>query len=189
VEAEAEVIARAQNGDADAYAALVQWHQDAVFRLAYLFMGDADDAHDVAQDTFLQAYRALPRFDVARPLRPWLLRICANTARNRRRSWGRYWKMLRRVMRDDPSDVADAESESARHIEHEGLWAALQTLGDTDREVIYLRYFLELSIQETADVLKIEAGTVKSRTNRALTRLREVVKRDFPVLAEGRSLS
>lgn len=56
-----------------------------------------------------------------------------------------------------------------------------------DREVIYLRYFLELSVNETAEILNVEPGTVKSRLSRALVRLREVVKQDFPLLYEGRA--
>ncbi|TMB93136.1 MAG: sigma-70 family RNA polymerase sigma factor, partial [Chloroflexi bacterium] len=83
---EAELVARATRGDEEAYAELVQRHADIAFRTAYLITGSAADAEDAAQDGFLAAYRALRRFRPGAPLRPWLLRIVANAARNQRRS-------------------------------------------------------------------------------------------------------
>ena len=79
-------IESARQGDETAWVELVRLHQEAVFRLAYLFLGDPDEAEDAAQETFIRAYRALGRFDTSRPLRPWLLQIVANLTRNRRRS-------------------------------------------------------------------------------------------------------
>jgi RNA polymerase sigma-70 factor (ECF subfamily) len=183
---ETDIIRRAAQGDEEAYETLVRDYQDAVFRLAYLFTGDAADAQDVAQDAFIAAFRALPRFDLTRPLRPWLLQITANTARNRRRSIGRYVNALRRLVRLDPPGIPDIEGESARRIEAQGIREAMQRLSQVDKEVIYLRYFLELSVNETAEILNVEPGTVKSRLSRALGRLRDVVKQDFPLLYEGR---
>jgi RNA polymerase sigma-70 factor, ECF subfamily len=67
---EASLILQARQGDGTVWEKLVAQHQEAVFRLAYLLLGDADEAEDVAQETFIRAYRALDRFDVQRPLRP-----------------------------------------------------------------------------------------------------------------------
>jgi RNA polymerase sigma-70 factor (ECF subfamily) len=86
---EPTLIRLAVNGDATAWEPLVLAHQQAVFRLAYLLLGDPDEAEDVAQETFLRAWRALKGFDSTRPLRPWLLSIAANLSRNRYRSAGR----------------------------------------------------------------------------------------------------
>src|SRR3954467_2941929 len=83
------MLARAQDGDGDAYAALVRAHQDVAFRTAMLITQDAADAEEAAQDGFVKAYRALHRFRSGEPLRPWLLTIVANEARNRRRAGGR----------------------------------------------------------------------------------------------------
>ena len=99
---EAALVARARAGDADAWEALVGGYQAPVFRLAYLILGDAADAEDVAQEAFVRAYLALARFDAARPLRPWLLSITANLARNRRRSLGRYWAAMQRAFLAEP---------------------------------------------------------------------------------------
>jgi RNA polymerase sigma-70 factor (ECF subfamily) len=184
---EASLILLARQGDGTVWEALVRQHQDAVFRLAYLLVGDADEAEDVAQETFIRAYRALDRFDVNRPLRPWLMRIASNLARNQRRSVGRYFAAVQRLIRAEP-EAAFATNDHTQLAERErahSLWQAVRRLGQAEQEIIYLRYFLEMSEAETAAALEIPAGTVKSRTHRALARLRAVVEREFPTLREN----
>ena len=180
---EAELIARARNRDSAAWETLTREHQEAVFRLAYLILGDPADADDVAQEAFIRAYRALDRFDISRALRPWLLSIAANLARNRLRSFGRYLAALQRFVRADPDALTatldDDPGESRR------LWQAIRRLSDADQEIIYLRYFSALSEVETAQALGVAIGTVKSRTHRALERLRAVIEKDFPGLRES----
>ena len=83
---EPTLIRHALNGDATAWEPLMVAHQQAVFRLCYLLLGDPDDAEDIAQETFLRAWKYLKSFDSTRPLRPWLLSIASNLASNRRRS-------------------------------------------------------------------------------------------------------
>lgn len=182
---ESTLILHAANGDAAAWEPLVLAHQDAVFRLAYLILGDPDDASDIAQEAFLRAWNHIKRFDATRPLRPWLLSIVANLARNRHRSAGRYVATLTRAFRNDPAP-ADIEEKSARHLEASELWKAVQTLNMPDQQIVYLRYFLDLSVMETAEVLQVAEGTVKSRLSRALERLRGIIQQEFPVLAERR---
>jgi RNA polymerase sigma-70 factor, ECF subfamily len=179
---EAELVRQARDGDIDAWETLIVANQEAVFRLAYLLLGHAGDAEDIAQDTFIRAYRYLNSFDAARALRPWLLSIAANLARNRRRSLGRYFHQLQRAARMNPEPVSDVEYDAARRAEAQALWRAVQRLEPVDQEIIYLRFFLELSVEETAESLNIAAGTVKSRLHRALGRLRGVVNSDFPTL-------
>jgi RNA polymerase sigma-70 factor (ECF subfamily) len=183
---EADLIRRARTGDDAAYERLFRAHQEAVFRLAYLFLGDADDADDTAQEVFIRAHRALNRFDDSRPLRPWLLSITANTARNRRRAFGRYMHALRRLIVPETSGSASGNAEAESALEAQALWQAVRRLNAVDQEVIYLRYFLELSVNEAAEAMNVEPGTVKSRLSRALSRLRDVIERDFPLLYEGR---
>ena len=183
---ESTLVRHAANGDTAAWEPLVLAHQEAVFRLSYLLLGDPDDAEDVAQETFLRAWNHLKRFDTTRPLRPWLLSIASNLASNRRRSAGRYLAALTRAFRDEPTSSASTEDKSAREMEARDLWKAVQTLGLADQQIVYLRYFLELSVVETAQALNIPEGTVKSRLSRALERLRGIIQQDFPVLVEGR---
>lgn len=180
---EAALIRRAQAGDPDAWLALVTTYQEPVFRLAYLLTGDADDAADVAQETMIRAFRFLGRFDERQPLRPWLLRIARNLALNRRRALGRYWASLRRAHTAEAAQSATNERAQQSPVAEE-VWQALRALSSQDQEVIYLRYFLELSVAETASALGVAEGTVKSRLARALGRLRGVVQQHFPDLAE-----
>ena len=184
---EPEQIRRAQQGDDAAWTALVHSQQQAVFRLAYLLLGNADDARDVAQETFLHAHRALARFEAERPLRPWLLRIAKNLAHNQRRSLRRYVAALGRWRQAAPVEQPitqrnNPETQVALQEQAQQVWAAVQRLQLRDQEVIYLRYFLELSVAETGQALGVAEGTVKSRTHRALARLRNVIEADFPEL-------
>jgi len=166
-----------------AWSALVEQQQEAVFRLAYLLLGDADAAKDVAQETFIRAFYALDGFDSSRPLRPWLLSITANLARNRRRALGRYLAALSRWFQKAPLPVGpDPRDEHLRQWQAQTLWQAVRRLGPADQEIIYLRYFLELSVAETAEAVGVAPGTVKSRLHRALERLRAVVETEFPAL-------
>jgi RNA polymerase sigma-70 factor (ECF subfamily) len=183
---EADLIVRARQGSDVAWHTLVTEHQAAIFRLAYLLLGDADEAADLAQDVFIRAFRALDRFDTTRPLRPWLLRIAANAAHNRRRSVQRYLAALRRQVQAEPAPVTFLGERSGQRWEAQTLWQAVRRLRPVDQEVIYLRYFLDLSEAEMAGALDVAPGTVKSRLHRALGRLRTVVDQEFPALREER---
>lgn len=180
-----DLIKKARRGDETAWEQIVRCHQEAVFRLAYLYTGDVADAADVAQETFIRAYKALARFDTTRALKPWLLSIAANQARNRRRSIGRYWAALQRWQQGRGEEFTDVENVADQRSMAKRLWQAVQRLRDGDQQVIYLRYFLELPVNEAALVLKVPEGTVKSRTSRALQRLETVIEQDFPDLKQG----
>jgi RNA polymerase sigma-70 factor (ECF subfamily) len=183
---EAELIGRARRGDERAWEMLVGRHQAAAFRLAYLVVGDAADAEDVAQEAFVRAFLSLERFEIGRPFRPWLMAITVNLARNRRRSFGRYLNNLRRLIEREPEPVQlhqYGEDLQARREAHQ-LWQAVQQLNQKGQEVVYLRYFLEMSEAETAETLDIPPGTVKSRLHRALKQLRGVIEREFPELGD-----
>ncbi len=179
---ESELIQRALGGDASAWEPLVRAHQQAVFRLAFLLLRDADEAEDVAQETFIRAFRHLRRFDPALPLRPWLLRIAANVTRNRQRSIRRYVAALQRWLSLQPA--ADQTAAAPRAVPE--LHVAIAQLRRIDQEVLYLRYFLELSEGEMAAALNIAPGTVKSRLHRAGRRLRELLERDFQQIDQNR---
>ena len=172
---EGELLARAQDGDADAYAALVRAHQDVAFRTAVLITQNAADAEEAAQEAFVKAWRALDRFRPGAPLRPWLLTIVANEARNRRRSAGRRATLALRVRGGAGTDPS-AEATALKHESRTALLGALGRMRPDDRLVLGCRYLLELSEAETAAALGVPAGTVKSRTSRALARLREEVE-------------
>jgi RNA polymerase sigma factor (sigma-70 family) len=172
---EGNLVEQARAGDARAFEELVRLHSDIAFRTAYLLTGSAADAEEVAQDGFVNAYRALSGFKSGAPFRPWLLSIVSNQARNRRRAAGRRVRMELRSLTEarseagppSPEDVV--EQRAGRHV----LLEAVESLDDDFRLVVICRYFLELSGQETAAALGVAEGTVKSRLSRALDRLKE----------------
>ena len=170
---ESDLIGRAKRGDTHAYEDLVYAHQGIAFRTAYVIAGNAADAEEAAQDGFVKAWRALGRFREGAPFRPWLLRIVANEAHNRRRSAGRRHLALRAATEQPSGDAAPSPEAAYLSAEQRAtLLAAVDELPDDQRTVIALRYFVGLSEQETAEALGLPTGTVKSRTARALERLR-----------------
>jgi RNA polymerase sigma-70 factor, ECF subfamily len=160
---------RARRGDARAYESLVEEHQAIAFRTAYLITGSTADAEEAAQEAFVRAWLALRRFRQGAEFRPWLLAIVANEARNRVRNRRRREGLAERAAGElawQPPAVEAPTPSDGR------LREALAALPERDRSVIACRYVLDLGEQETAAVLGIARGTVKSRTARALERLR-----------------
>ena len=175
---ETEVVERAKRGDDDAYEELVHRYTEIAFRTACLVTGSAADAEEVAQDAFVKAWSALPRFRAGAPFRPWLLRIVGNEARNHRRAAGRRAAMELRLAEGlraggaAPSPEAEAEAAEERTA----LLRALNRLPEGDRQVIACRHLLQLSVEETASVLELPEGTVKSRLHRSLGHLRQLLE-------------
>ncbi|WCB96158.1 ECF RNA polymerase sigma-E factor [Baekduia alba] len=170
---EAELVSRARAGDRAAFGVLVERHQEIAFRTACVVCGDATDAQDAAQEALLKAYLALDRFRDGAPFRPWLLAIVANEARNRARSTGRRTALaLRAGAALDEHAAPGADVAVLAGARRGTLLAALGRLGDEHRQVLTLRYLLDLSEAECAAILRCRPGTVKSRASRALGRLR-----------------
>jgi RNA polymerase sigma-70 factor (ECF subfamily) len=155
----------------------VRHYQDLAFRTAYLITRSSADAEDAAQDAFIKAFYALNRFHTGAPFRPWLLRIAANEARNRRSAANRRQTLALSAAEDRPSGDAALSPEAAALAadQRRGLLAAIERLRDEDQLVIGARYFLDLNEAEMAEVLSCPRGTVKSRLARALARLRETI--------------
>jgi RNA polymerase sigma factor (sigma-70 family) len=175
---ELELVERAKKGDTGAYEVLVRRYQGVAQRTAYVVTGDAGDAEDAAQSGFNKAYYALGRFRSDAPFRPWLLKIVANEARNRRRSAGRREGLRLRLQEDRPREDAAPSPEAAvlagepRRV----LIEALNSLKEGERRVIALRYLLDLSEKEMAAVMGVAKGTVKSRLSRAMKKLRAAIE-------------
>jgi RNA polymerase sigma factor (sigma-70 family) len=175
---DAALAEQARRGDERAFEELVRAYQGIAFRTAFLLTGSADDAEEAVQTGFVKAWATLARFRSGAEFRPWLLRIVANEAHNRRRSSGRRDALSLRAAAAEPSgdavpspEAAAVDAESRR-----ALLDAVNRLDERDRDVLTCRYFLELTEDETAEVLALRRGTVKSRTARALARLRTEVE-------------
>ena len=163
---DAELIASARHGSEEALEALFRRYWPLAWQWAYALTGKRERADDLAQEAFLRAFRALPRFDVERPFRPWRKRILLNTGidelRRRRNS---------ELPLDWFEDRRRPEGDDARRDSDE-LVQAVRSLPAARRGVIVLHYWLDLSADEIADHLGIPYGTVASRLSRGLADLR-----------------
>ena len=186
---ETALIDGARSGDQASFEELVKVYQDLAVRTAYVIVGDHDEANDAAQDGFVKAFYALGSFRAGAPFRPWLLRIVANEAINRRRAAQRRSELRIRISVADSRGAALSGPEETALIEEQSarLLRAVNQLRLEDRLVIAYRYWFELGEAEMAEALGVARGTVKSRLSRALGRLRAVLGTDTPFapLGEG----
>jgi RNA polymerase sigma-70 factor (ECF subfamily) len=174
-----ELVELARRGGVHAYGRLVERYRDVAFRTAYLVCRNAADAEDAAQEAFVKAYYALDRFRADRPLRPWILRIVTNEARNRRRSAGRRERLALRAAERGGEEAAPSPEIAITTAEtRRALLGALETLPERERIVVAYRYLLDLSEAEAAAALGIRPGTAKSRLSRGLRRLRAAMPAD-----------
>ena len=184
---ELALVERARTGDVNAYEALVQQYQQLAYRVAYQVTRDAADAEDAAQEAFVNAYYALGRFRPGAPFKPWLCRIVANEARNRRTAAHRRTALTERAHRAQASGEAAPSPEAAAEAD-EFRATLVETLGrlrDDDRLILSYRLFFDFSEADMAEALKVPKGTVKSRLSRALTRLRAALPADFQLASGG----
>ena len=181
------LVERARNGDVNAYEALVQQYQQLAYRVAYQVTGDAADAEDAAQEAFVNAYYALGRFRPGAPFKPWLCRIVANEARNRRMAAHRRSALVERAHRAQASGEAAPSPEAAAEADEfrATLVKTLARLRVDDRLILSYRLFFDFSEADMAEALKVPKGTVKSRLSRALTRLRAALPPDFQLPSGG----
>jgi RNA polymerase sigma-70 factor (ECF subfamily) len=171
---DAAAVALARAGDLDAYEVLVVRYTPAAHRAAVL-LGAGADADDVVQEALVKAYRQISRYRGESGFRPWLLAIVANETRNLHRSRRRRGGLvLRAAEHEEAEPVAPDPAESVLTRERrQQLIDQLRSLDPRDREVLVCRFLLDLSEAETAVTLGLPKGTVKSRTSRALTKLRD----------------
>ena len=176
---EPALVRRAQAGDRAAFGAIVRAHQAAALRLATIICGDSTEAYDIVQDSFVKAFHALPRMRSTESLRPWMMRIVANQSKNARRSRARRDARVERQIRMRVDDAPTTDDLVLTTVAAERLVDAVGRLSADDRHVIACRYFAGLNEAETASALGVARGTVKSRTARALARLRTELGDEF----------
>lgn len=184
---ENELIQKAAQGDQDAFAQLLELHQNKVYGLTLRLVGSPEDAMELTQETFFNAWRGLPNFHADSKFSTWLYRLATNAAidflrREKRR------KSLASVplsTDDDPDRVLDIpdqrftpQSQLERQELQEAVHRGLGQLSDEHRQVLVLRELNGLSYTEIAQVLDIEEGTVKSRIFRARLALRKILLTD-----------
>ncbi len=167
---EAALVARVRAGDRAAFGALAERYAGVARRVARAVLGDPDDADDAAQDGLLSALVKLDQYDPRRPFGPWLLRIVANAATDRRRR-----RKVRRVEQLDPALVAGGarpDATTERRALSARLRTALAELSHRRRMAVVLFDVEGYSHAEIAGILGIPEGTVRSEVFNARRRLR-----------------
>ncbi len=177
-------VAAALDGDPDAFGHLMARWQRPVYRAIWRIVGQAQDAEDLTQETFLRAYAALAHFDPRYRFGGWVLRIATNLSLNFRRRRGRETVQGGSIEEADAfferrpdDDAASPERQASSGAQAEQLWRAVEALPDDFRVVVTLRHVIELSYEEIAATLDLPMGTVKSRLARARRQLLDAVER------------
>lgn len=176
---EQELIHRAQRGDTDAFADLLALHERFVYNLALRTIGNPTEAEDVAQEAFVRAWQALPNFRGGSALRTWLYRIVVNLCINR---FPRLRRELNELTDDYCTDLPETtwfEHDPALRSEARERRAMLhreiESLPESQRMLITLRYQDEMSYDEIASLVGLPLGTVKTGLFRAKERLRQAL--------------
>jgi len=177
---EAAAILDARRGDSAAFDSLVRAYQRKAYAVAYGFVGNREDAVELAQESFARAYRALHRFDTSMPFYPWLYRIIKNACLNHLKKRKRHGEVSLDALvasgYDPPSDEGSPD-QSAEHDElRRSIGRALAKLSPEHREILVLRHLQEMSYSEIAACLGVPPGTVMSRLHAARLNLRKVLE-------------
>lgn len=181
---EVELVRRVREGDADLFYELVRPYERRVYSAAFAILRNAADAEDAAQEAILKAFRHIKQFREEARFSTWLIQIAVNEARMRRRK--NHADVMEPIAdRPDetgdyvPRDFADWREIPSETLERkeirEKLTEALASLGEIYREVFVLRDMQHLSIEETAEALKISTASVKTRLLRARLMLRDLL--------------
>jgi len=182
-EEESALIRRVLAGDSDAFEPLVLENQTRVYHLALRLLGNEADAADAAQDAFLRAYTSLESFRGDSRFSVWLYRltnnICIDVLRRRKRQDTVPLQIQdeegEETQREIPDETWSPERLAERAADREAVRAGIETLSDELRQILLLREVGGMSYEELAKTLSLEAGTVKSRLNRARKKLCEAL--------------
>ena len=180
---EQELVARAKAGDDNAFAQLMQDNETRIYNLTLRMTGNPEDAMDLAQEAFLNAWRGLKFFKGDSAFSTWVYRLASNACidflRRKKRRQDISLSMPTDEEDDSQPDIPDDRFLPERELERQELRQAvadgLKQLSDEHRQVLVMREVNGLSYQEIADVLDLEAGTVKSRIARARNSLRKIL--------------
>ena len=173
-----EILARCREGDELAWEVLVRQYQSRICAIAYTYVGNTEEARDLAQEIFVRVYRRLDSCQDAQRFQAWLVQIARNACIDHLR---------RRKARPPAQDIPveklghlaaagpDPEEQWVRDARKRLVYRALQTLSKINREIILLKDMQGLALEEIARMLDLPLGTVKSRTNRARIELAKAV--------------
>ncbi len=187
MENERELVARARRGDQEAFGALVEANQGRIYNLTLRMTGSPEDALDLSQEAFLNAWRGLDKFQGDSSFSTWLYRLASNACIDFLRREKRRKDISMTVSLDDEEEERQAELPDHRHspeqeVERrelrEDIRRGLMSLSEEHRQVLVMRELSGMSYAEIGAVLKLEEGTVKSRIARARVALRKILVKD-----------
>ncbi|UCC41812.1 MAG: sigma-70 family RNA polymerase sigma factor [Candidatus Aminicenantes bacterium] len=176
---EKELVRRTMQGDEEAFGVLVKKYKTKVFNLAHSLTRDRDAADDLAQESFIKAYFALPRFKLKSEFGTWLYRIAINTVKDYLRKKGRIKEIAfekeieHLVIQEDEMEKKQKkqrEEQNRRLVHH-----TIKTMPEKYQLILSLRDIQGFSYREIADILKVSPGTVDSRLHRARRNLRKKI--------------
>lgn len=162
---------KAVRGNPDAYGRLVSFYQEYLYKMAFLYMKNEQDALDLVGSTILKGYQNIRRLKKPEWFKTWLTRILINTAKDE----------LKKVVYYDDIDInmPSDRYQAVSFEEHMDLNSAIEQLPDRYRLVIVLKYFSELSVREISYIMDAPEGTVKAYLSRARDELRKILKEDY----------
>lgn len=173
------IIARCLAGEAEAFSVLVDRYRGPIYSFAYRMIGDAEEANDLAQETFVRAYRALKRFSTDRKFLPWLFTIAANLCK----SWLRrapHQPLPLEEIADCPeaAEGSSPEHEAASRLYRQQVRQAIHSLPTRYRVIIILRHLRDMSYEEISETLQLPVSTVEHRLRTAREMLREALEEE-----------
>lgn len=178
---EKDAILACQAGNSEAYRVLVEKYKSRAYYSALLFTKNRDDALDLSQDAFFRAFRAIKSFDTSKNFYTWFYKILKNLCINHVQRFKKMQRFYPAKADDDrpveyKSDSANPEEIFEQNERSQALWQAIDSLKDSDREIIILKEFDEMSYQEIAEVLNIPIGSVMSRLYYARKKLLKLLE-------------
>lgn len=182
-----KLIPAAKAGDRDAFADIYEHTKNYVYRTVYFLYEDKNEVDDIVQEIFIRIFNSLGSYNNTLAFRPWLTGITIKQVSDVRR---RKWKVVRlvsKLLNLGLNDVPDVAQTVVEHVLFDQILKEVDKLSPKLKEVILLRYVHEFSQEDTAQILKIPLGTVKSRLNAALAKLRSATNLQILVKAERRS--
>lgn len=167
-----ELLKRAQKGDKSAFTALISENETRMYRMAYLYVRNKDDALDVVQEAVIKAYRGIRSLNKPEYAASWLVRITINCAMDMLRRRGREISFPP----EDMEAIAVSENDDGEILEKVTLEGLMNGLNASEKQLVILKYYCEMTFAEIADDVAMPEGTVKTVFYRALEKLRKYAK-------------